>query len=540
MTALPPTNRPRRFAWLAAILLTAAAAWLHVFFLLHAGGLWRDEVNLLNLAGHNSFADMTRDSFPILMPLLVRGWSAAGLGGNDFGLRFLGMLIGLAIPGALWLAARATRRPPLFSLVLLCLNATVICYGDSLRGYGLGSALIVAVMGAMWAFLKNPTWRRAVILTAAAILSVQALYQNAVLFAAICFGAWAVCWRRKNPAAAGKIFIAAALAAISLLPYWTAISALPKSSTVQRLGFLPARAFANFSSVISFPVAQYLYLWGILALLVVAAGLMVLRTRPAISASAAGEHPADELPLFAGVTMLAALAGFTGFLWYAALPTQPWYFLPLVALLAATFDFGAPVAPASRPLRAVVFGLLAATALLAPPLAQKNLNRRFTDVDLLARQVAAEAAPQDLVIVTPWYCGISFDHYFKSATPWQTLPPLADHTTHRYDLFRQQMQTPHALQPVLDAIGATLQSGHRVWLVGILPPTDSAAPADLPPPPLPGYGWSDLPYSARWAEQAAWFLENHSLRFECVNAATNLNVSADEDLQLFSATGWKK
>jgi len=531
-----------RTAWLAAILMTIAAVWLHFYFLFHAGGLWRDEVQVVNLAGRHSLSDMARDSFPALMPLLICGWSALGPGQSDLGLRLLGMLIGIGMPAALWAAAWTARRPPLLSLALVGLNSLVIFYSDSLRGYGLGCVFIMLAAGAAWAFLKQPTWTRAGILAAAAILSVQALYQNAVLLAAVCLGAWVVCWRRKNSRAAAKIFLAGLAAAASLLPYWTYVSMLPKTSVSLRMGFYPGIAFGNFDSIVSFPLAEYLYVWEFLALAVAGFGIAATwRAGFSKPAAPAGGALPDDLPLFAAATLLAALAGFIGFLWYAALPTQPWYFLPLAALLAVCFDFGVPVVSLPRHLRAALFGLIAATALIAMPFAQRDLNRHFTNVDRLARQLTVEAAAQDFVIVTPWFCGLTFERYFKAPTPWQTLPPLADHSRHRYDLFQEQMKTPHALQPVFEKVAVTLQSGHRVWVVGHMqmPEPGTPLPDDLPPPPLEYSGWSDLPYSGRWATQAAAFLENHSLQFERVDHETNSNVSYYENLQLFEASGWK-
>jgi hypothetical protein len=542
MTTTPQKNLLLPTALLAAILMTIAAVWLHFYFLFHAGGLWRDEVQVVNLAGRHSLSDMARDSFPALMPLLICGWSALGLGQSDLGLRLLGMLIGIGIPAALWATAWTSRRLPLLSLALVGLNSLVIFYSDSLRGYGLGCVFIMLAAGAAWAFLKKPTWARAGILAAVAILNVQALYQNAVLLAAVCLGAWVICWRRKNFRAALKIFLAGLAAAASLLPYWTYIFMLPKTSTSLRIGFYPAVAFSNFDSIVSFPLAKYLYVWEFLALAVVGFGIAAAwRAGSAKSAAPDGGASPDDLPLFAATTLLAALAGSIGFLWYAALPTQPWYFLPLVALLAVCFDFGVPVVSLPRHLRAGLFGLIAATALIATPFAQRDLDWRFTNVDRLARQLAGEAAPQDLIIVTPWYCGITFERYFKAPTPWQTLPPLADHSRHRYDLVQEQMKTPDALQPVFEKVAATLQSGHRVWVVGQMqiPEPGTPLPGDLPPPPLGKFGWSDSPYCVRWAAQAAGFLENHSLQFERVDHETNSNVSFNEDMQLFEASGWK-
>jgi hypothetical protein len=40
----------RYSGWIAAALVTLVATYLHVLFLLNAGGLWRDEVDLVHLS----------------------------------------------------------------------------------------------------------------------------------------------------------------------------------------------------------------------------------------------------------------------------------------------------------------------------------------------------------------------------------------------------------------------------------------------------------------------------------------------------------
>ena len=259
----------RQPEWILALAVSLAVVWLHFFFLRHAGGFWRDEVNLINLSGRHSLAEMSKDSFPVLMPLLVSGWTAIGLGQNDLSLRLLGILIGLALPAALWLAAWKIRRaPPLLGLVLLALNSTVIIFGDSLRAYGLGSLTILLMTAAACLFLRNPTWRRAGWLAALAILSAQALYQNAILVAAICFGAWAVCARQKNGRAAVKILAVAAISAASLLPYWSRIVSMPDAAAALRTGFDPGLVKINLDNAMGFPMAQYLWVWGFLVVAV--------------------------------------------------------------------------------------------------------------------------------------------------------------------------------------------------------------------------------------------------------------------------------
>src|ERR1039458_4500954 len=82
MTASPAKIFPGWPDWLAAVLVTLAIIGLHLFFLFHAGGFWRDEVNVINLAGSHSLSFMARDSFPVLMPLLIKGWAALVLAGS--------------------------------------------------------------------------------------------------------------------------------------------------------------------------------------------------------------------------------------------------------------------------------------------------------------------------------------------------------------------------------------------------------------------------------------------------------------------------
>ena len=93
---------------------------------------------------------------------------------------------------------------------------------------------------------------------------------------------------------------------------------------------------------------------------------LMKRFFPRFAASArtkADVAPADQvaerhLPLFAGVTLLTAMAGFGGFLWFAALATERWYFLPLTAVAAAGIEIGLP---RGRHARAAILGFAVIT-----------------------------------------------------------------------------------------------------------------------------------------------------------------------------------
>jgi len=603
----------RRSPWfsplgLLAWLVTGLAVWLHGCFLFNAGGLWRDEVHLINLAGGNSFHELSRDSFPVLMPLLVRFWQTIGLGGSDLGLRLLGAMIGLAALAGLWLAAGKFRRvPPLPGLALLALNGTVIVFGDSMRAHGLGSLLILLATVAAWWFLEKPSWQRAGVWAVLASLSVNTLFQNAVFVAAMGCGVWAVCRRRRLWKPAWMVLVAGLAAAASLLPYLSTFMALPKAAASLRTGIQPWRILATFDEAVGVPLAQTSWLWGFFALLLIAAmgaslkrqdmtevilsakeksirrwttlgvalvagfgflwfaamplqrwlffPLIVLiavlldcrwwpqrsDARPEAGKPAGIQATEADLPLFAGTTALVSALGFAVFLWYAALPTEPWYYLPLLALAAVCFELGLPV---SGHVRAAVAGLCIVTSVLSASLAlieHKTINWRFTNVDIVVARLKTESDPGDYIIVSPWYCGITFQRYFYGVGEWETLPPLTDHSLCRYDLVHEKMARPQAIQPVIDRALATLKGGHRVWLVGMMdiPQPDVPPPPDLPPPPLPFSGWSDRPYTMTWITQINQALRNHSSEFKLVFETVDTDVRFMENLQLFRVEGWQ-
>jgi len=600
---MPRMNSPRRpdfwlTAWLLALAVTGVAVGLHVYFLFHAGGLWRDEVHLVNLAGSSSLGAMSHDSFPVLMPLLIRFWAILGPGKTDFGLRLLGLLIGLGLPATLWLAAWKFRRtPPLPGLALLALNGTIIVFGDSLRAHGLGSLwILLTVAAAVW-FLKNPSGKRAAVWAVFAVLSVQTLFQNAIFIAAICAGAWAVCARQKDGRAALKVFLVGLMSAISLLPYWQNFISLDAGAGSLRTGIEPGRLQATFATAFGFPMEQCRWLWPAFLLAMLALGVASFFLR----CKTAGENPSPKnflpshwtmllsalaaatgflwfaaapqshwwifpvlalgvvwlerkhfsmanisasddgnLALFGGVTLLVATIGFAAFLWYAALPTESWYFIPLLTLAAGCFEIGLPVRGHAR---AAVLGLSSVVVVIAAVVVfadQKVVNWRLTNLDLLCPQLAAASVPGDLVIVSPWYCGITFARYFKGPAQWETAPPLADHSLARYDLVHEQMTKTNVMQPLLERAETALRAGHRVWLVGMMaiPESGGPVPADLPPPPLPHSGWSDRPYTETWVLQANQFLSNHSRKFKMVFETPQGNLNFMENVQLYRVAGW--
>jgi hypothetical protein len=526
--------------WLVAIFATAAAAGLHIYFLSHAGGFWRDEVNLINLSASHSLREMEMDSFPLLMPLLIHTWLATGL--NETSLRALGLVIGLGILAALWFANwKINRTPPLLGLALFGTNTALIVFGDSLRAYGLGSLLIVLTTFCGAFFLLKPSWQRAAWFTFAAVLSVQTLYHNAILVGAICLGAILVCERRKDWQAAIKVLTAGALAAISLLPYLPNLISIRDASVTLRTGLSRARLTEGFGDCFGFPLGQYTYFWILLAAILFFHGWLAFRTTKTISEKSGDNISKNDLTLFAAATLFLGFGGFLIFLWLAALPSQSWYLLPLMAVAVACLDFSWPHWRGRLPVAILAFA--AATAVIAIPAASRNLDYRHTNVDVWTQQMKTEVAPDDYVVVVPWFCGITFEHYFKNSTPWDTLPPISDHATHRFDLVKIQLQNTNAIAPLLEKITTTLQSGHRVWILAMkgwmdVPDPGTSAAAPLPPAPFGQWGWSEVPYTMVWVSEVAHDVGDHSTQFARVKNPAAA-VRCVEDTELFLAEGWK-
>ncbi|MSU57508.1 MAG: hypothetical protein EXS35_04900 [Pedosphaera sp.] len=527
----PPTKSKLllRCEWIGCLVVALAAIWLHVFNLHHAGGLWRDEVGGFSLATSATLGELwsllTLDSFPLAMPVLLRAWNALGFADTDPHLRWLGLLIGLALLAAIWLGTFAiTKRPALIALALLATSSTVIRWGDSLRAYGLGCVFLLLTLGAIWSLLQKPDWRRFTLTTVFAVLSVQTLYQNAFLLLAMCCGAWAVCVPKKNWRATLLVGAAGVIAAATLVPYLAGMVASQKWWALQNTGFKPHWIWERLYIALSVPCEWQPLVWLAVFVLAIIVGLAAWRKRDSAHA---------DRKIFALTTLFASLVLFTLFIWLTRLPTQVWYFLPLLALGAVCCD--AILTDAFAGAGGWRLGLLGLMALLPLSTVADSLKRRLTNADLILPQIAAEATANDLIVVQPWYAGVEFQRYYHGRARWTTIPQLADFRLQRFDLVREKMIAGNAAAPVLAECEKTLAAGHRVWLVGLLhwfqiPPV---APDEPPPPPTGPDGWNEFYYEQVWFGQVAHFLTLNSVGSPRVMMPPETEVFEDIEYYVF-------
>jgi hypothetical protein len=526
----------RQSEWGVAVLLTVAAVGLHFFYLIHAGGLWRDEISVKNIATLPSLGQvweaLPHDHCPILFPSLVRIWSASGLGTTDMGLRILGLGCGLLLLAAFWVASRTMDKGlPLLSLALAGLNFTVIRYGDSIRAYGLATVFILLTMSLIWRFIEAPTLRRGLLAGLAAMLSVQTLYQNAFFLLTICIAGAAVCLRRHQLRRAMAVLSIGLPAAFSLLPYvnpmrqaqsWWIVS----KTGVNFMGFLFRMADAT-----GMLVGVWLVLVMVAALLGMGCGL--IKTSPNET------RAQQDLLLFASIALVIGLTGFGFFVKLTGLPTQRWYYIPALGFAVVCCDVILPRIHQAARIGVLVIAVV--VALLAYPSAQSALKLPQTNGDLVAAQVSQNARPDDMIIVHPWYFGITFGHYYRGTASWTTLPPLEDYRFHRYDLVKSKLQMTNVIEPVLKQVETTLRSGHSVWIVGSvpIPQPNEAPPADLPPAPNGPEGWADRPYTDAWGAKFSYFLVYHITNAITLVDPTTNSVSSMENMPLTITSGWR-
>ncbi len=551
----------RKLEWGAGAVLGLLVLWAHGLRFVHAGGLWRDEAGLAHLATLPSLGAvwrlLARDSVPILAPLAVRTYAGIA-GAGDQALRGFGMAVGLAVAAALWLAARSAGRSlPLLSLALVGVNAAFVVFGDSLRGYGLGSLFMLLSFTALGRLLAHPGPGTAAAALLAALGAVHSLFGNAVLVGALCAAAAiAALWQGRRRVAAAALGIGMA-AGLSLLPYAATLIEARSASLLMRHPVSPWLIVRVLAATLGPVAAAWLVLLG-LGLAGVAWRLVRRRRAAAARDAGPGAAPAgsgedgpdakarvsrtfdDALRLFSALVIVLGVAGQLLFLAFLRFTPRAWYDLPLIALAGGALEplvAGLCRTPWTRLARVALALALAATQL---PAALPRLRMRMTNADLVARRLAVTAAGGDLVVVSPWHFGISFDRYYRGPASWMTLPQVADHQMHRHDLLMAKLAASHPIDDVLQAARRTLAGGHRVWLVGELRlPPPGRQPPILPPAPGTAWGWDDLPYGISWELQLGALLRDHATSLRAVPVPSTDPISPLEHMPLALADGWR-
>ena len=167
-----------------------------------------------------------------------------------------------------------------------------------------------------------------------AVLAVQCLYQNSLLLLAICAAGIVVCARSRQWKRALQVSAIGGVSALSLAPYYEALRTAQDWGVVNQAPLSWQGIWRVLASALAAAGGYMAWVWlGLCALSLVAAGWCCARrgSRPVSESQA-------DLVLFSGTILVIATVTFLLFLKWARLLSQPWYYLPLMAVWAVSID----------------------------------------------------------------------------------------------------------------------------------------------------------------------------------------------------------
>jgi hypothetical protein len=524
---------------IAAVALTCVLVGVHVARLLYAGPLWRDEISTLILATQPTLSALWHslflDPFPVLFFVVLRAWHAV-VGDSDLALRLLGFFIGISVIGAFWLTTRLIgRRTPILTLVLIGFCPTLVIWGDTLRGYGLGIFWIVLSFGLIWRVIKHPGPGEIVLAGLAAVCSVQTAYTNALLIFACGMAACVVALRRRHWRRAGTVLLIGAVAALSLVPYLSLFREGAAWMGILRVNFPLEESFKMLAAALLGTRQILFWLWLVLLAGGGVAAFFHWRRSPIKNASA----DLNDLALYAILSGGLAFAATMTFFRVVGWGTNVWYYLPMLTIMALCLDSLCDFRARLRSFSLARAGTALLSAGLVFPILFENVQARATNIDLVARIITAHADAQDLVILNPYVDGITFRRYFHREVEWVTLPKILDLPI-APERVLEDFRRPNAVGPILEKIDRTLKSGHKVWMASSWP---MRTPAQRPPPVLPLQPSDPRPsghFLWRWGETFQYHLRVHAENAYAVDVPSGQPVNPYEHSFLFVFSGWRE
>ena len=547
-----------------ALIGTAFSAMLLALTAVNAGPLWRDEANTFNMAHMPSFQDMWDnspfESFPLLWPLLLRGFNMLGMAGSDAGVRLLGLGVGLLFLASLWLCLRwIGGRSPILSIALLgSLPAFIFIVGAN-RAYGLASGLLVLSFGLIWRVVELPARSRVFWAGLACVLFAQCVYYDSIFLCAMLAGGAVVALQQHRWRTLWALAGIGAVSGVSLVIYLPVINRVSAYGPMIQSPFFNSSALrdglgdalaARSSGEPDGAHGPLVWFWAVLLLIGLIDALVRQRTRAGETQSLEavatnGITARSDLALFCVVSMILGSAGYFIFLLKLQFFLEPWYYIESLILCAIALDGILSAGwPALRPWGSLRIGFMVVVMALSARPAWEEAHTRRSNVDLVAAFLDQHAAAGDFIVVEETWTGITFNRYYHGQAHWVTVPPIDSHEVHRNDLIMEEMKHPEVMIPVLRQITKTLRSGNSVWLVGNLPlnrPQELPA-KPIPPPPLPQNmptKWWSGSYLYWWNLQVATHLFNYPAPEQTQKIPAPGPVSALEDVSVIQFSGYK-
>ena len=546
----------RRGVLLAGTLLTTGSLAVHVHLWASAGGLWRDEVNSVVVANAGSLRQVWQtlpyDSFPVLWHVVLRLWTT--LGTTDPAYRGLGLLAGFTtLVGLWWNARRFGGVAPIVGLLLLGYTASVPVYGDSVRGYGLGTGLALLAMGSIWDLSRGVTAGRVVVALLFSLAAVHVLFYNSALLLAFCCGGCAAALSgggRRGPAAATAVLAVGVTCGLSMLVYVPVLRRAAGVAGVARMPWswgLMGRGLVDalrFGQGLDLGSTHWAWVWGVAVAGGIVVGLTALARADGIGKRAGrpggiGSESCRPAVLFCLVSLAVGVLADGLFLRLLSYTMQPWYFLAGLTLVAGCVDPLYAIGVSNRGRRWVAAVAIGLAALALPPLWADAAVRK-TSIDLIAADLQPMARPGDVVVCIPAYYGVTLRRYYHGPASLVGVPPIRlDYQ--RTDDVLPFIHDPRSLEPLEAQLAAALHGGHRLWLV-----TDRLVIGpDAPPPPSAdpaGYS-TGAHYTLAWTRTIDTFLVRHAADLKAYGLPAGDGgvgpISIYERPTLYEAHGWR-
>jgi hypothetical protein len=501
-----------------AALLTLAATALHLVLLFNVGDPWRDEVSAIAVASMPNWGAIWEtiryDSFPFLYYALLNAWMGI-FGDSTTSIRMLGLTLGLGALGSTWwLASRLRIGSPLLLLAMVAMSATVVRYGDSARAYGLGLITAALMLGSIWTLLSNSSKKNISFAIFACMAAVHTTYQNSLLLFVIGSAAIVATSINRRWRSAVTIACICAVTAASVTIYLPTLSFMKSIAVMFQSSISITDVFIAFGETVSTGFENWQkWVWLAFSLLGLGGAFASLLVSD-IQADATAQDDAITHSLF--IALVVPLLGivYTAFMIWGAYAVRPWYLLGLMVVLVSVLEAGIvkmpiPIAMKKlvRVIPALIIGALAVTN------APTELKRRATNMPDLIASIERSGGPNDLVILTEWYAGLTFNHLYPGNKEWMTIPDLGRNSVHRWDSLRIRMQDTSGVSREIEKIKNTLLAGHQVFVIGGFPRIPpNMAQVQLPPAPHPQAGWASGSYTRFWAAQTGFALLSNATR----------------------------
>jgi len=521
---------------ITAILLTLIIIFLNYTFMQHGGALWRDEANSANIATMPSFSEiwyrLQFDPFPLFTFLLLRFWTNMGLS-SDLAMRFFGFLVSISVLAALWFNVRMLGiRTPLLSLLLFAFSPLSVRYISSIRPHGVGILLALLTLALTGKIMKEFRMRYVIQTVFAAVLCVHSLYRNIFFLTSFVFAAMVITALKHKWKKVFLLLLILILAAFSLLPYWPIIKAQDYVIIIKVPVSLP-QLWEKLYSALAATADPLFFVWTAFFLLSI--GLTIYSCIFKAEQNVSQEK--RDTRLFCTIVMITSIILFFIFLKLVSVTTQPWYYLPIMAIFAICFDAIVGTEKAGTVLR-----IIAAVAVVASTFSSvlDKCRTRQTNIDIAAYMLEKSAQKGDLLVADPWYLSISFQRYYSGQASLITVPPLEDHRTHRYDLIKAKMASTLPLQPLFTEILKTLKAGNKVWMIketsdlSMVPDTPAFS---LAPAPKSIFKWSGNAYMGNWDSQILNFIQSLPVKISYFQLLTDKPVSQNEDCSVVEIAG---